>query len=996
MSERHVAYGYSTSCPAAWVGFPAPQAVPDGLSRGGGYATIMLRALDETSELAWRKFGPNPTLDIVYNTRPSAPTNLSAEGKACALAPNEPYVNPFLDGDPNKGKRGPRLAAKLVDPDGDTVKAEFSWHTRTGTLIGSVTTGLKASGSLFTADVPSAQVGDFTELRYRARGVDSRAAAGVWGPWCDVTVDRIGPVALPTVSSTTYPRCFLPGEVPDDPNKPCPSGGGIGRTGTFTVSPGAADTDVAGFRYNLTATAPRTIAAAAGGVTNILVTPPNDGSMDLYVRSVDRAGNLGPEVRYHFVVRLGAGTPPVAQWRLNGITETTAVDDSANHHDGAVQLGPTTWKVGRHGDALWFNGSGSAFVTTTNGPAAHTNGSFTVSAWVKLDVADSTFRTAVSQDGGTVSAYYLQYNGSTRKWNFGMTGSDVANPVRSAAESGLPAVAGRWTHLIGAFDAATKQVRLHVDGVAGVAASLPTTWDAGGTVQLGRHKASTGYVSNWLGSIDEVRIYDRLVGAAEIAELAGVPANEELFLPLEEGTGTTVVDASGNYRVGIIGSAGTWTAGLADPDGVEGKALSFDGSGATLTVPGPVVRTDASFTVTAWVNLAVADTTWHTVLSQDGNRTSGFELGYRGDTNRWTFRMPTADVDSPNVIEVDDASGVVAGQWTYLAAVYDQGAGQLRLYVSDQVAGPRLAGQTEMNTGWNATGALQVGRGKKAGGVVAPFAGVIDDVHVWTGVRTADQIWADKDSTVTRRESVYSGQLSRFANVGQFHIVTTGPVPPGSHFEASYGVPAPDGAANTQAVYSCRRGATDYLLAHDCGSDTKLGVVGLFYIAPPAGVASIPVYRCAASGSHFVSSDPGCEGTTMEVRLGYTRAYSTVIRFAATSAPNDRQSSTVRVLAPYRADTSLGKVAITQVSGTTALLSCQDGVEVFSSVDTACEGKTVLRRIGYIWTVPPVGVVDNGELFRCRTTAGELFDSRDPACEGGTRDRSLGYVVTEL
>jgi hypothetical protein len=775
MSERHVAYGYSTSCPSAWVGFPAPQAVPDALARGGGYATIMLRALAESDEYTWKKFGPNPTLDIVYNTKPNAPTNLSAEGKACALEPNEPYVNPFIDGEV---RRGPRLAAKLVDVDGDTVKAEFAWQKRDGTGAASASTVFKASGSIFTVDVPSAQAGDFTKLRYRARGVDSHAAAGPWGPWCDVTVDRLAPVAAPTVTSTTYPRCFLPGEVPDDPNQPCPSGGGIGRTGTFAVRPGAADTDVAGFRYNLTGTAPRSVAAGTGGVTNILITPPDDGPMDLYVRSVDRAGNLGPEVRYHFIVRLGAGTPPVAQWRLNGIPETTAVDDSANHHDGAVTLGPTAWRPGRHGNALWFNGTASAFVNTTNGPAVHTNGSFTVSAWAKLDAADGNFRTVVSQDGTNVSAFYLQYNGSTRKWNFGMTGSDVADPVRSAAESTLPAVAGRWTHLLGAYDAATKQIRLYVDGVAGAAVSHPTTWDAGGTAQLGRHKASTGYVCNWLGSIDEVRIYDRMVGAAEIVELAGAPAREELFLPLEEGTGTTVVDASGNNRVGTVGSAGSWTTGRTDPDGNVGKALSFDGGTATLTVPGPVVRTDASFTVTAWVNLAVADANWHTVLSQDGNRTSGFELGYRGDTKQWTFRMPTADVDNPIFIVVDDAAGVVAGQWTHLAAVYDQGAGQLRLYVSDEVAGPRLAGQVAMNSGWNATGALQVGRARKAGAPATPFAGVVDDVHVWTGVRTADQIWADMDSTVTRRDSVDAGRLSRFANVGQFHIVTTSAAPP--------------------------------------------------------------------------------------------------------------------------------------------------------------------------------------------------------------------------
>ena len=64
-------------------------------------------------------------------------------------------------------------------------------------------------------------------------------------------------------------------------------------------------------------------------------------------------------------------------------------------------------------------------------------------------------------------------------------------------------------------------MKIYVDGVLGDAAALATSWDAGGTLQLGRAKAESGYTNFWLGSIDEVRIYDRALSADEIPALAG-------------------------------------------------------------------------------------------------------------------------------------------------------------------------------------------------------------------------------------------------------------------------------------------------------------------------------------------------------------------------------------------------------------------------------------------------------------------------------------------
>ncbi|MGV9326105.1 LamG-like jellyroll fold domain-containing protein [Streptosporangium sandarakinum] len=979
----NVAHGYGASCPGAWVGFNAVGAVNAGLTYNGGRVAIMLKAANEGDKYAWKKFATNPSLVVTYNSLPNAPGGQKVENAACAVQPDEPYINPHIDNDPNQGPRGPKLSAVVSDPDGGLVQAQFEWYTRFGARLGVTATERKASGSAFSVEVPAAHAGDGARLAYRVRGADG-VDFGPWGAWCDVTIDRTGPDKMPKVSSETYPEC------PPPDYDPCPSGGGVGRTGGFTLNADGVE-DVGSFEYYLYGQEGFYTAKASSGSTNVLVTPPDDGPMDLYVRSVDKAGNRGPEYRYHFWA--GPGTPPSGHWKLDGYAEPAVIDDSRNGHNGTFTTGPAKWKDGRHGDSLWLDGA-TGFVSTEGGSTVDTGKSFTVSAWVKLDrLLDTEWRTAVSQSGSTISGFFLQYNPNGRKWQFVMPARNADDAVRDVAESAAPVVVGRWTHLIGMYDAAAKQIKIFVDGVPGTTGSHLTPWNATGPVQFGRAQVGGKPVDHWLGSLDEIRLYDRTLTSEEVHDLAGAPATEQVFLPLDEGTGTTAQDVSGNYRLGTLGAAASWTTGK-----VGTGAVRFDGGTETVSAAGPALRTDAGFTVTAWAKLDTDDGQTRTVLSQDARQGSGFQLRYDGGTRKWQFALPESATDTQLTLSAQAGDSAQAGAWTHLAGVYDAASQEIRLYVD----GVKVAWEKATAT-VNALGAFQVGRGRQAGAPATPFAGTIDDVHVWTGVRTADQIKEEYLKPVTRRNVPYGAQLSRYNNLAtNRHIVTNGPVPPSAHLEGPLGLLAGANEPNTRMVYSCRNGEVDYFLAHDCGTYTNLGAVGPLYISPPAGMPAQLVYRCLIPNfGHFASLDPGCEGQTREFELGYTRGYLHLVRHLTTGYPYDHASSAGRIAANYRPDGYLGTLSIGQLPGTTALMSCQDGADVFSSADAACEGKTVVRRIGYIWTSPPQGLpgapaASGKELFRCRASRGELFDSGDPGCEGQTLDRSLGYAAVGL
>jgi hypothetical protein len=971
LGTNNVAFGHP-GCEDHWVGWNAVAAVRSAVSRGSATTTIMVQAEDETDAYAWKKWtawGPNsPRIIVTYNSYPNRPTGITAEQKACALAPNEPYVNPL---NPSGAVRGPTLRAKVGDPDGGSVRAHFEWYQRGGAKLGETTTPAANAGTVLAVTVPSGTYADGAKASYRVRGFDG-ADYGPWSGWCDVSIDRTRPDKKPVVTSGTYPENDL--------------GGSVGFTGAFTFAANGVS-DVVGYLYDLH-DSPRQYVKAdrLGGSATALVTPLDDRPMDLFVRSVDRAGNVSDSYDYHFNVN--RATPPVADWRLNGLIETRVVDSSPQHHDGTFTVGPARWVTGHHDDALFFDGS-SGYVSTTNGPAVRTDRSFSVAAWVRLERAGDAWQVAVSQDGNRAAGFYLQYASDVKKWSFNMMRSDVDNATPDRAVSDGLAQTGVWTHLVGTYDPATGRMQLFVNGVAQKSTGTHSTpWtNATGTAQLGRVRWNGGYSGYWLGAVDDVRVYDRVIQPDEIVRLASNPVTEQLFLPLDESAGGTAADVSGNYRGGQLNSGASWTTGQ-----IGTGAVALNGTSGAVTTGKPAVRTDQSFMVSAMVRVDDASRA-QAAVSQDGPRSSGFTLAYWPATHGWMFVVSVADGDNPALVKVDSAAlGIVAapGVPTHLVGVYDAVAGEVRLYVDASLAG-RANGRPTASV----DGAVVIGRNKLAGQPTSYWKGAIDDVHVWSGVDDGVALETLLDPSTTR-SSAYGEQLSRFVNHPSEHITASGAAPAGYHFERSLGTFAPVGAENTRMLYMCRVGGTDEFTSADpaCEGQEVLGPLGLVYGDPPDDAPSIPVYRCStAGGEHFDSNDPGCEGLTTDALLGYSLAYAHLIRHISPSSPYDHASATTLVPADYLAEVRLGLVALSAEPGTVPLWSCVDGTDSFTSTDAACEGRSVVSQVGRIWPVRPDEVASH-ELFRCRASWGDLFESTDPGCEGQTVDRLLGYLRT--
>ncbi|WP_219519576.1 LamG-like jellyroll fold domain-containing protein [Nonomuraea ceibae] len=215
------------------------------------------------------------------------------------------------------------------------------------------------------------------------------------------------------------------------------------------------------------------------------------------------------------------------------------------------------------------------------------------------------------------------------------------------------------------------------------------------------------------------------------APAAQLPAGEKAHWKFDETSGATVSDSSGNNV------PATLTGPYTRVPGQLGQAVGLTG-GAFAATTRPVINTDQSFTVAAWIRLN-SSTTEQTVFSQMGTHLPGFSLQYHTSDapeydQRWWWSVIHEDRPDrvyENAVQSKDLAKI--GQWTHVAAQYDQAAGTIRLYVDGALAGERVH-----TIDWNAQGSFEIGRPHLTGKLDAS----VDDVHVYQRALTGEEVRA--------------------------------------------------------------------------------------------------------------------------------------------------------------------------------------------------------------------------------------------------------------
>ncbi|WP_304451430.1 LamG-like jellyroll fold domain-containing protein [Nocardiopsis sp. YSL2] len=727
-------------------------------SRDAGHATttVGLRGNEtrSSSNWDWRRFESNPTLQVDYNNPPEVPTKLSdSHGGECATDPDNPRLI---------NETRPTFTAYVRDRDSTSanrqkVKTRFAWWVD-GERLGDVDTAMTdiavwSSGSY--QSVRSAELPEDVLIGYRANANDGTSWSG-WSDYCYLMVSTSRPEQGPEVTSTDYP-------AGDQLH------GSTGRPGEFTfANNGVEGAQEYAYGLNDDSCAHRATPEEAGGSVTVTLTPRLEGPNRVYARTVDAFGNSSDCVLvYSFLV--APPSDPVAHFAFDEGQGTTAAD-SANPDQGATLSAGVEWVRGRvgtvqnpdtnpsprlEGTAVHTSGytdgdPGPYDEITANHSAVDTSGTFSVSAWVKLDRADA-HHTAVAQEGQEQSAFHLGYQGNTNEWVFKMSPEDQywdGSQDWAYATSTAPAQVGVWTHLVGTHDAQTGEIVLYVDGVEQDTATHTGPWNAHGPLTMGRSLFQGAENYFWPGAVDDVKVWDRLVlnetvsatdEASEVWDLANHPAAEGRWA-LDEWDGTAVADSTDHALEATLHAdpATAWNA--ADNDVTFSPGVRLNGLDEYAEAPGPAVRTDRSFTVSTWVRLDETGQGLNTsAVTQAGEFQSGFHLGYQGSNGSWVFKMAPHD-DAPTEGSAGwtyaySSTAARLGEWTHLTGVYDHTTGELVLYVNGFEES-----RTAVDHAWHANGPLRLGSGQHRGANTYFWTGDLDDVHTYQGVLTEPAI----------------------------------------------------------------------------------------------------------------------------------------------------------------------------------------------------------------------------------------------------------------
>ena len=196
----------------------------------------------------------------------------------------------------------------------------------------------------------------------------------------------------------------------------------------------------------------------------------------------------------------------------------------------------------------------------------------------------------------------------------------------------------------------------------------------------------------------------------------------------DEGSGTTVSDASGNANNGTITNA-TWA-----PGGKFGKALQFNGSNALVSIPDAAsLHLTTGMTLEAWVNPSTVNANWRDVIYK------GNDNFYLEATSSSASRPDAGMIAGGSYADAFGTAALPANTWSYLTETYD--GSTLRLYVN----GTQVASTAHTGNIATSNNALQIG----GDGIYGQFfAGLIDEVRVYNRALTATQIQADQSTSI--------------------------------------------------------------------------------------------------------------------------------------------------------------------------------------------------------------------------------------------------------
>ena len=465
-----------------------------------------------------------------------------------------------------------------------------------------------------------------------------------------------------------------------------------------------------------------------------------------YARSAD-------EIKTDFADKSGSGATAVlgaqdqgylsdglvGYWKMDDDVSgdsQTIIDYSGNGNDGITddglsEDGMDCTGTGKYNHSCDFDGSDD-YISVSDTDVLDTMTEITLSAWIYLDSVPSLDDYTIFSKHADPYFYTLDVK-TSQLLECQLSG---LTPNNVTSNSTIPL--NTWTHVVCTYDGSF--MKLYIDGELDKTLNNPGPMDVAGTgdLYIGDNQQNSPLVFD--GDIDEVRIYNRTLSSHEVESLYKWAPGPVGYWKMDEGSGQSTNDSSGNDNAGELGS--TSTADTYDPiwtTGKYGSALEFAGSDDYVDAgTDPSLAVTEAMTLSAWVYRTGSITDGRILHKRQGNFESHY--GIVMDGNDLEFRVH----DCSTTTDYGGSSyNAPLNEWTYVAATYDDASDTVKLYkngVLDQTT------TTFTRSTCPDLAPVEIGGHSNHGSGIRHFDGKIDEVRIYNYVRTQEQIIQDMNA----------------------------------------------------------------------------------------------------------------------------------------------------------------------------------------------------------------------------------------------------------
>ncbi len=429
----------------------------------------------------------------------------------------------------------------------------------------------------------------------------------------------------------------------------------------------------------------------------------------------------------------------------------SVTDQSGQGHQGVVN-GATFAAEGRFGAAYHFDGQDDYIFAGNLG--FHATG--TISFWMKADTVEN-WRNPFTTD----------YAG----WDDCIRFEESSSGVFTGGGHGLgrggnyteSMVANRWYHVVYAWDDA--YVYGYLDGVLKfknphpapdslVHPDLPLTAGQYKQITLDFQNVAigNGYSTEperfWKGFVDDVRVYDRPLSAAEVVDLY---ENQEdslvLYFPFDSGPLDGVIeDQSGKGNHGVVNGAVTFVSG----EGSGAGAFEFHGTDESVFVAkSDSLDVGQQLTFAAWYkpydrsNLPESEQQ-NPILEYSNGQTAGAHLWTKTIGYQWNGKGTGAnlvDTTGNDVSYVVSTGDKPVNEWHHLVVTYDGATNTGRVYIDGILAETRqFSSSFTPQTAYD----LYIGRRIWDHQI---YKGLLDEIRIYNRALTGQEVRGLYDAT---------------------------------------------------------------------------------------------------------------------------------------------------------------------------------------------------------------------------------------------------------